>query len=58
MHGDLGGRQREDQPSVACIDVLPPEHVAEEGAKLVRLGRVEQDVRGGDHPGRSATRPC
>ncbi len=36
VHAELGGRQREDQPTMPGVDVLPPEHVAEDVAD--RLG--------------------
>ena len=48
VDAELGGRQREDQPAVAGVDVLPAEHFAELRAQLLRLGCVEQYVCAND----------
>ena len=38
MHAELRGRQREDQPAFAGIDVLEPEDIAQHRAQRVGLG--------------------
>src|SRR5260370_27011264 len=45
----FGGRQREDQPAVACIHRLEPENVPEEGAVGFRILAVNNDVSARDH---------
>ena len=49
MKGCFGGRQGEDEPSVAGIDGGELEHVAEEGAVRFWILGVEDDVGAVDH---------
>jgi hypothetical protein len=51
MHPELRGRQGEDEPAVAGVDVLPAEDVAERRAKRVGLRGVEQSVGASDSHG-------
>src|SRR5207237_7970949 len=48
MNADLGRRQREDQPAVARVDMLPAEHVAQRRSERIRLRCEEQHVRSSD----------
>jgi len=49
MHGKFGGRQREDQPAVAYIDVREFQNIPEEGAIRFRIVAVEQNVSARNH---------
>src|SRR6266545_1221988 len=49
MDADLRRRQREDEPAVVRVHVLPPEHVAEERARGLRILGVDERVRPADH---------
>lgn len=51
MHRDLRGRQSEDQPTVAGVDVGKAEDVLEERAVFRRVGAVEDGVGADDHAG-------
>jgi len=48
MHGELGGRHPEDQPSVADVDGSEPEDVADERAIGVGISTVKKNVRADD----------
>src|SRR5216117_3308967 len=45
----LTGRQRKDQPAMACIHRLEPKNVPEEGAVRFRIFSVNDDVSTADH---------
>ena len=49
VHGDLGGRQLEDQPTAASVDSCKSEHVTDEDPVSLRVGAVENDVCSIDH---------
>src|SRR5262245_5025912 len=49
MRGQLGRREREDEPPVTGVDRWEPEYVAEEGARLLGVFRVDDCMRTGDH---------
>jgi hypothetical protein len=49
MHADFGGRQAEDEPAVACVDVGEFECVAEECAYFFGVIGMDQSVGAGDH---------
>src|SRR5207248_10035124 len=49
MNAELGGREGEDQPSVAGVDGGKAEHVTEEGAEGVGFLGVDHVVDGVDH---------
>ncbi|WP_449560230.1 hypothetical protein [Mycolicibacterium mageritense] len=49
MHGHLAGRQLEDQPAAAGVDVRIVQHVAEERPIGVGVGAVDDDMGTGDH---------
>jgi len=49
MHGDLGRRQREDQPAVTCIDRFVLQHVTEERAVSLGILAVDDDVSAVNH---------
>ncbi len=49
MHGDLGWRQLEDQPTTASVDPCKSEHVTDEDPVSLRVGAVENDVCSVDH---------
>jgi hypothetical protein len=49
MHGELGGREREDRPAAAGVDRLEAEDVGEEGARGVGVAREEDRVHRVDH---------
>jgi len=49
MHGDLGGRQLEDQPAITGVDPCKSEHVTYEDPISLRVGAVENDVCSVDH---------
>src|SRR5208282_1895513 len=49
MEGGLAGRQREDQPAMACIDGLETENVAKECAIRFRIFAVNNYVSARDH---------
>ena len=51
MKGGLGGRQREDEPSVAGVDRGKSQHIAEEGAVGFGIFGVQNDVGTVDHGG-------
>jgi hypothetical protein len=51
MHSDLGRRQREDQPAVACVHALEAQHVAQERAGSLGIFRKDDRVRPSDHAG-------
>src|SRR6202007_3356613 len=51
VHAELCGREREDQPAVVGVDVVPSEDVAKDGAERLGFRRVEEGVDAGDrHP--------
>src|SRR5688572_6882446 len=54
MYSELGGRQREDQPSLAGVDVPELEDVAEYRAQGLCLWRVQQHVSADDGHGYSS----
>src|SRR6266516_894900 len=56
MHGDLGGRQLEDQPATAGVDSCKSEHVTDEDPISFRVGAVENDVCSVDHVSLSLSR--
>ena len=49
MYSQLRRRQREDQPSMACIDGRKIEHVAKEDANLFCIMGVNKRVNTGNH---------
>src|SRR5439155_11676017 len=49
MNAELGGREGEDQPSMAGVDGGKAEHVAEEGTEGVGFLGVDDVVNGVDH---------
>ena len=49
MRGDLGRRQREDQPAAARVDAVEAQHVAQERPQALGVAAVEHRVRAGDH---------
>ena len=49
MHGDLGGRQPEDQPTIAGVDPCKSEHITDEDPVSLRVGAIENDVCSVDH---------
>ena len=49
MERGLTGRQRKDQPAMACIHRLEPKNVPEEGAVRFRIFTVNDDVSAGDY---------
>src|SRR5439155_26052282 len=49
MYGDLRGRQREDQPAAADVNVAELHDVAKECAIGVGVLAVDDDVRTADH---------
>ena len=49
MHGHLGRRKTEDQPTAAGIDVLEAEDVGQERPIGVGVAAVQDDVRAVDH---------
>jgi hypothetical protein len=49
MDGDLGRREREDQPPFAGIDAGEPEGVAKESSIRLRIAAVEDEVCTFDH---------
>ena len=51
--GELAGREDEVEPSVPAVEELELEHVAKEGARGVRVVRVEKHVHAVDHSGRA-----
>jgi hypothetical protein len=44
MRGELGGREREDEPPAACVDRRQLEHVSEESANALGVLREEDRV--------------
>jgi glucose/arabinose dehydrogenase len=51
MDRDLGGRQGEDQPALAGIDPLEPQHVAKEVPSSLGVLSEDDRVYSGDHGG-------
>ena len=51
VHADFGGRKRENEPAVACVDGGKFEGVAKEGADFVSVVAVNQSVGAGDQGG-------
>src|SRR3954452_9739184 len=49
MYGDLGRRQRQDQPAAAGVDRASAEHIEKEVPIGLRIGAVEDDMCSGDH---------
>ena len=49
VHCNLGGRQREDQPAVTCIDRLVLQDVAEERAVSLGILAIDDDVSAVNH---------
>src|SRR5579864_3732514 len=49
VHADFGGREAEDEPAVACVDVGEFESVPEECAYFFGVVGVDQSVGAGDH---------
>jgi hypothetical protein len=49
VHADFGGREAENEPAVASVDVGEFERVAEESAYFFGVIRVDQSVGAGDH---------
>jgi hypothetical protein len=49
MDAELGGRQGEDQPPVAVVDVAKAEDVAKERPRRLRVLRVDQRMNAVDH---------
>jgi hypothetical protein len=49
MQRGLSGRELENEPTVADVDIGEAENVAEEGAIRLRILRVEEYVCAGDH---------
>ena len=49
MHRNLGGRRFENEPAFTSVDVLPAEHVPEEGARPHGILSEEDRMRSGDH---------
>ena len=49
MHRHLAGRELEDQPAAAGVDVWILQHVAEERPVRVGVAAVDDDVTAGDH---------
>ncbi len=49
MHGQLRGREAEDEPTAASIDMLEAEHVAQERPIGVGITTEQDDVRAVDH---------
>jgi hypothetical protein len=52
VNPEFTGRHREDQPSLARIDRLQIQHIAEEGAVGPGIATVEEKVGSVDHDGR------
>jgi hypothetical protein len=50
MRGELGGRQREDEPAAAGVDRAKIQHVAEERAVRLGVAREDDGMNPGDHP--------
>ena len=51
VDGDFGGRQSEDQPSLADVDVRQLKHVPQERAVGLRILAVNDGMGSGDHAG-------
>jgi hypothetical protein len=49
VYGQFRGRQLEDQPATASVDLRVSEHVSEEGAIRVRVTAEHDDVAANDH---------
>ena len=49
MGGDLGRRQRKDQPAATRVDGRQPEHVVKQRADSVGVLAVDDRVGAGDH---------
>src|SRR5437867_7958830 len=49
MHGDLGGRQAEDEPTAADVDLRQTEDITKERTVRVWIGAVHDRVRARDH---------
>jgi hypothetical protein len=49
VHADFGGREAENEPAVASVDVGEFERVAEESAYFFGVVGVDQSVGAGDH---------
>jgi hypothetical protein len=49
MHGDLGRREFEDEPTVANVDVGETENVAKKGAVGFRIDAIKKDVSAHNH---------
>src|SRR5207249_6995425 len=58
MARELAGRQHEVQPPVAAVEEVEAELVAEEGARGLRVVRVEDGVHTCDHAGSLAHGPA
>jgi hypothetical protein len=49
MHGNLRRRRGKDQPPVAGIDWFKTQHIAQKSAYFLRIWRVDNGVKSGDH---------
>jgi hypothetical protein len=49
MDRELGGREREDRPAVAGLDLSSAEHPAEEPSNRFRFTTEDQCMHAGDH---------